>query len=185
MEQSETPRQTLLNASDEYSTAQGAVEHALEELFGDNSILGIGWDSYDSSLEIYVWQAEDLCPTPEQRDAILALGFVQFWINFKDGTERHCSAASTGERRTCTHNRWDCYNQGRLEQRKVERRLVAAERELEALRGKLESAENVVLAAKKLGWLTPASTELQGMHGLHLALLAYTDNCAALTPPEK
>lgn len=134
----QTAKETLLNASDAYSNAQWDVEDALEKLFGENTILGIGWDSYDSSLEIYVWQADDLCPTSEQRAAILALGFVQFWINFKDGTERHCSAANTGERRTCTHNRWDCYNQGHLEQRKVERRLAAAERELEELRGKLE-----------------------------------------------
>lgn len=135
-EQSETPRQALLNASDEYSTAQGAVEHALEELFGDNSILGIGWDSYDSSLEIYVWQAPDLCPTHEQVDSVLALGFVQFWINYQDGTERHCSKASVGARHACTHNRWDAYNNGHLKTRKLERELSEVTRERDELRGK-------------------------------------------------
>lgn len=86
--------------------AQVEAETRIEEILGVE-LLGISFDEYDSSFEIFpMSETEDVAPTQEQHTAILALGCSRYWINFADGTERYC----LGERKQSGSNRWNSHN---------------------------------------------------------------------------
>lgn len=87
----------------------------------------IGWDHYDSSLEIHCgpstpsdWQftLEDVQIFPEW-------GFVQAWLNFHDGTEQHVTLTRVGERRKVNHPQY-AESTGRLsmENRALKRQVL-------------------------------------------------------------
>jgi hypothetical protein len=89
--------------------AQSEAEHRLEKILGVD-LLGIGFDIYDTSFEIYPLERDaEVAPTEEQHAQILALGCERYWINFADGTQRY----GRGERRSATFNRWEAHNQCR------------------------------------------------------------------------
>lgn len=82
------------------------AEDAIEEILGVD-LLGISFDDYDSSFEIYPLNADDVVLSSEQHAAILALGCNRYWINFKDGTERYSNGdrkAAAGSSRWASHN---------------------------------------------------------------------------------
>jgi len=82
------------------------AENAIGEILGIE-LLGLGFDDYDASFEIYPDRdVVDVTPTDEQHAAILAMGCSRYWINFSDGTERY----GRGERKKSTSNRWQAHN---------------------------------------------------------------------------
>ena len=109
--------------------AENEVESALEAMFGEDNMLGIAWDHYDSSLEIYPMADCEIVPNREQVKAILAMGFAQFWVNYSDGTERYYPASSLylilPQRHKVAFNRWESYNSGHRKIRELERTLAA------------------------------------------------------------
>jgi hypothetical protein len=112
---------TLMARMEDGMMATAEAEGALTEIVGVE-LLGIGWDWYDRSFEIYPEEADDIVLTPEQHAAILALGCSRYWINFKDGTERYCN----GERKPSSSNRWEAHNRFKERKRSEERELLAA-----------------------------------------------------------
>jgi hypothetical protein len=106
--------------------AESQAEQAIENILGIE-LLGIGFDCYDSSFEIYPWEECDLAPTPEQHAAILALGCLRYWINFPDDTEIY----SGGQRKPAgSPGRHDRFNRGTDEQRSKESARVELEQAL-------------------------------------------------------
>jgi hypothetical protein len=82
------------------------AENAIGEILGVE-LLGLGFDTYDASFEIFPDRdTADVAPTEEQHAAILALGCNRYWINFPDGTERY----GRGPRNKATSNRWEAHN---------------------------------------------------------------------------
>ena len=65
-------------------------ERHLEEIL-NVPLLGIAWDSYDDSFEIYPMTDDEITMTPEQHDKIIKMGCGQYWINFPNGDEQHCT----------------------------------------------------------------------------------------------
>jgi hypothetical protein len=113
-----TKPKTLMARMDDGNNAMVEAEARLSEIIGIE-LLGIGWDWYDTSFEIYPLDAEDVVLTPEQHAAILALGCARYWINFRDGTERYCN----GNRKQSSSNRWDEHNHGKERKRREEAEL--------------------------------------------------------------
>lgn len=89
--------------------AESQCVDLLEELLGVE-LLGISFDHYDSSIEIYPQDdVEDIQVSLEKHEEILALvGCQRYWINFPDSTQRYLTGARTESR----VNRWDSYNRG-------------------------------------------------------------------------
>jgi len=89
--------------------AHAKAEQAIEDILGVG-LLGINFDYYDGSFEIYPEsEVLDVATTPEQHAAIVALGCQRYWINFPDGTERYCR----GDRKPAPgSNRWNGFNTG-------------------------------------------------------------------------
>lgn len=87
------------------TNAVNEMTNGIEKLMGIE-LLGLSWDTYDDSLEIYTHSATDFRATDEQHAAILAYGCNQYWINFKDRTERH----GQGDKHASASNRWDQYD---------------------------------------------------------------------------
>jgi hypothetical protein len=114
-------RGTLMARMEDGHMAATEAEGALTDIVGVE-LLGIGWDWYDRSFELYPEDADDLVLTPEQHDKIMALGCMRYWINFKDGTERYCN----GERKPSSSNRWEAHNRFKERKRSEERELLAA-----------------------------------------------------------
>lgn len=83
---------TLAERYHEGELAKDRIEDALCDLLPWEDF-GIGQDHYDNSLEIYLkgngpdeWRA-----TPELTESIKGMGFSQYWVNWPDGTEQHCT----------------------------------------------------------------------------------------------
>lgn len=115
--------------------AQHECEERISEILGIQ-LLGISWDHYDDSFEIYPWEdVTDVAPTDEQHKGILALGCVRYWINFKDGSQRYCK----GQRVAYSGgNRWEQHNNYSERKRRDEEeisRLRMNSRRYEWLRG--------------------------------------------------
>ena len=88
--------------------AEVAAESALEEILGVD-LLGIGFDDYDSSFEIYPMpEVQDVIVSEEQHAKIMALGCSRYWINFPDDTERY----GRGERHPGHKGSWERFNSG-------------------------------------------------------------------------
>jgi hypothetical protein len=122
-----TPTPSIFARMEDGRYAEQQAEDAIEKILGVK-LLGIAFDTYDSSFEIYVWEQCELKPTRAQHEAILALGCLRYWINFPDSTEIY----SAGERKPTRYNRWDRYNR---EQPLPERDLDAGAKDVaEALR---------------------------------------------------
>jgi hypothetical protein len=72
---------------------------SLEEIVGDHEWWAdLTWDWYDRSFELHgVAVGQDL--TDEQLVAFAGMGFVQCWLNYTDGTERHyvCGTPARGQ----------------------------------------------------------------------------------------
>lgn len=107
--------------------AEIECREALEEILGID-LLGIGFDDYDMSFEIYPDDdVEDVKITKDVNEKILALGAIRYWINFPDGSQRYM----TGERIAGgAYNRWIGYNHSTELRRSVLSRLQAVQNEL-------------------------------------------------------
>lgn len=134
MSTSDTPFEKLRVA--QHAHAQLEVDIANILGWGYDNILGIGYDTYDDSFEIYPMEDCQVVVTNEMHNAILALGCTRYWINFPDGTEQYGRA----ERKPSAFHRWNGFNEHWGEVRKVERRLQDAEQ----LIGKMEEALRLV-----------------------------------------
>jgi hypothetical protein len=96
--------------------AEVEAEKVLEKILGlEWDTLTISWDYYDESFELFCPEdVDDIAPTEEQHAQIMALGCHQYWINFKDATERFMR----GPRKPGSATRWRMNDEGE----KVERR---------------------------------------------------------------
>lgn len=68
----------------------------------------IGWDHYDSSLEIY---CDSTAPadweiSKEEAEIIWSWGFAMCWLNFADGTQQYIGPKSHGKRKPCEFPRY-------------------------------------------------------------------------------
>ena len=88
--------------------AEYEVESIISEIL-EVDIIGIGFDHYDNSLEIY--PISYVMPTQEQYKAILnATGCSQYWLNFEDGKEIH----NTKDNRVKQiSNQWKLFNENK------------------------------------------------------------------------
>jgi len=92
---------------------ESELDEALMEAFGATPKPGQEWlgtdpetwpctdiiyDDYDTSFELWNVRDDAWCPTLEQLKTAFALGFSRCWICYRDGTERHCSATTIGDR---------------------------------------------------------------------------------------
>ncbi len=101
------PTPSLFARMEDGRWAENQAEGAIEKILGVD-LLGISFDSYDGSFEIYPMEDSDLNPTPEQHAQIMALGCLRYWINFPNGTEIY----SGGPRKKATTERWHSFNRG-------------------------------------------------------------------------
>jgi len=145
------------------------AEQAIENILGIE-LLGIGFDDYDRSFEIFPEQAgEDVAPTKEQHDAIIALGCRHYWINFPDGSERYCR----GERKPAagTGNRWTNFDLGGNQERRATPRQGA-----DALDARSQAAIDVLAERKRQisveGW-TPEHDDEHSNGEIARAAAAY------------
>lgn len=109
-ERSATRRDDKADAIDLFDTwyaftaVDSAVFDRVGEIFGEDGIEDTAHDSYDCSLEIY--SSKDIAPTREQVDAVLAMGFAKFWINFPDDSEICCGKNVIGQRIKRSYQKW-------------------------------------------------------------------------------
>jgi hypothetical protein len=79
------------NLAFDFSLAQSDFEDKLIELMGpDVDFTHIGWDHYDSSLEIYA-ASNDVRLSAECQKFIYDNGFFLIFVNHQDGWETHYS----------------------------------------------------------------------------------------------
>lgn len=117
-------KQTIFSRMVDGVTARHEAEQRIKEILG-LELLGVSFDDYDDSLEIFpLSKTADALITPAQHDALFALGCSRYWINFADGTERHCR----GERKKSAINRWESYNRYQEEKRGEVAETLATER---------------------------------------------------------
>lgn len=86
--------------------AQNEAERKIEEIL-KLELLGISFDYYDASIEIYPLESEAFVPTADQVTDILELGCQRFWINFEDGQE---SYMGYGLKPCPLGNKWKKFN---------------------------------------------------------------------------
>jgi hypothetical protein len=100
------PPPTLFGIMAEGQYAGQKAEKALAEILGIE-ILGIGFDTYDWSFEIFPMEdVAEVAVSDAQHKAILELGCLRYWINFPDGTEQY----GQGSRRHTGQDRWQEWN---------------------------------------------------------------------------
>lgn len=152
----------LFAKMEEGDQAEWEIRARLEEIIGEDSLLGMGYDFYDASLEIYImdWSgrgSHEELPTNSatfqlgrgQVEAIFErTGCHQFWVNFKDGSEQFCRRSFerdggeivpllVGDRTPKPNNdRFERYNHGRNELHKLKVKLAHLQRDLDALRAR-------------------------------------------------
>ena len=86
--------------------AKCELENYVQEVLGIE-LLGISFDVYDMSLEIFPMELEpEFEMTIEKRDKIKECGCLAFWINFQDGTQIYMA----GTRKPGGINLWKQYN---------------------------------------------------------------------------
>lgn len=149
----------LFTTMEEGHDAEWEIRARLEDIIGESQVMGMGYDFYDSSLEIYVmdWTGTTLTKsdpaahpaqnpafvlTREQAAAIFErTGCARFWVNFKDGTEQYCACQyeyppgtvvpmHVGERRKASYNRWERFNEGPDPTHKLKVKMAHLQRQL-------------------------------------------------------
>lgn len=85
-------RATLAERIHDGHRAESEAEDLLDDLWPE-LVHHIATDAYDNSLEVYFELATpgDLQATEKEAQAIFAMGFSRFWLNFADGTEQQVS----------------------------------------------------------------------------------------------
>lgn len=92
------------------------LEEEIQELFDgdwetqkskdyDSTFDHIGFDTYDSSIELYV-RDDAVFDQQALMTLLTGYGFVYGWINFDDGTEIHFGSNGCGERIKKEHPHW-------------------------------------------------------------------------------
>lgn len=77
----------------------------------DIELVGISFDSYDKSMEIYPELNDELNITDAQVTAIFALGCMRFWINYPNGTDQYAAFDyKLTKRAEKKYNRWNDFN---------------------------------------------------------------------------
>lgn len=138
------PEPTLFSLIEAGHYAEFQAEDRIAEILGVE-LLGISFDTYDSSFEIYPDSGvSDVTVSDEQHAALLALGCSRYWINFENGDERYCQ----GNRISKNSDRWKRHNSYTEQKRSQAEQAAATLRQAvkRARREALEEARKAVLS---------------------------------------